>query len=65
MYKKGVQNQKIANSPYFLDTTLNTDNDLVKLANLIPWSNSYALYFKSDKEPQVISARTVFGFLII
>ena len=68
MYKNTSSEPKIANLPYFLDTTLNTDNRWVKLAGLIPWSDVeeiYALNFTSKKGPKAISARTAFGALII
>lgn len=68
MYKDTSSELKMAILPYFLDTTLNADNRWVKLAGLIPWSyikDIYALNFKSAKGPQAISARIVFGSLII
>ena len=68
MYKNTSSEPKMANLPYFLDTTLNADNRWVKLAGLIPWSDIekiYALNFRSQKGPKAISARTAFGALII
>ena len=68
MYKNTSSEPKMANLPYFLDTTLNVDNRWVKLAGLIPWSDVeeiYALNFASQKGPKAISARTAFGALII
>jgi transposase, IS5 family len=68
MYKNTSSEPKMANLPYFLDSTLNTDNRWVKLAGLIPWSDVeeiYALNFTSKKGPKAISARTAFGALII
>jgi transposase, IS5 family len=68
MYKNTSSEPKMANLPYFLDTTLNADNRWVKLSGLIPWSDVeeiYALNFTSQKGPKAISARTAFGALII
>jgi len=68
MYKNTSSEPKMANLPYFLDTTLNADNRWVQLAGLIPWSDVeeiYALNFTSSKGPKAISARTAFGALII
>ena len=68
MYKNTSSEPKMANLPYFLDTTLNADNRWVKLAELIPWSDVeeiYALNFISKKGPKAIPARTAFGALII
>ena len=39
MYKNTSSELKMANSPYFLDNTLNADNRWVKLSRLIPWSD--------------------------
>jgi transposase, IS5 family len=58
----------MANLPYSLDTTLNADNRWVKLSRLIPWSDVeeiYALNFTSHKDPKALSARRVFGALLI
>jgi transposase, IS5 family len=68
MYKNTSLEPKMANLPYFLDTTLNADNRWVKLSALIPWSEVeeiYALNFTSKKGPKAISARAAFGALII
>ena len=68
MYKNTSLEPKMANLPYFLDTTLNVDNRWVKLSTLIPWSDVeeiYALNFTSQKGPKAISARAAFGSLII
>lgn len=68
MYENTSTSPKMANLPYFLDTTLNADNRWVKLAALIPWSDVeeiYALNFTSHTGPKALSARTAFGALII
>ncbi len=68
MYKNTSLEPKMANLPYFLDTTLNPDNRWVKLSTLIPWSDVekiYALNFTSQKGPKAIPARVAFGSLII
>ncbi len=68
MYKNTSSEPKMAKLPYFLDTTLNTDNRWVKLSALIPWTDVeeiYALNFTSQKGPKAISARAAFGALII
>ena len=68
MYKSTSTAPKMANLPYFLDTTLNADNRWVKLAALIPWSDveaMYALNFTSHTGPKALPARTAFVALII
>ena len=44
MYKNTSSEPKMANLPYFLDTTLNADSRWVKLSALIPWSDVEEIY---------------------
>ena len=68
MYKKTSSEPKMANLPYFLDSTLNPDNRWVKLSSTIPWQNIeeiYALNFTGKTGPRALPARLAFGSLII
>lgn len=68
MYKSPRPEPKMANLPYFLDSTLNPDNRWVKLAGIIPWSSVedvYAANFTSHTGPQALPARMAFASLII